>query len=157
MVAPGTANTMKELNEPSQVVGSLMVTIYVLGYAIGPLFLAPLSEIYGRYPVVILSTWFFNAWLLGSALAPTMPSLIAMRLLAGIGGSAVMTISPAVAADLYPVEKRAFTTSLIILSQCVGPAREWLLISNFALSPKRFSWPYLRRFHISRTRMALGK
>ena len=122
MVAPGIAATMTELHEPSQIVGSFMVTIYVLGYAIGPLFLGPLSEVYGRYPVVILATWFFNAWLLGSALAPTMPSLIIMRFFAGIGGSAVMTIAPAMVADLYPVEKRAFTMSLITMAQSVGPA-----------------------------------
>ncbi|CAK7228698.1 hypothetical protein SCUCBS95973_006969 [Sporothrix curviconia] len=122
MVAPGIADTMAELHESSPVVGSFMVTIYVLGYAIGPLFLGPLSEIYGRYPVVILATWFFNAWLLGGALAPSMAALIIMRLFAGIGGSAVMTIAPAMVADLFPVEKRAFTMSLITMAQSVGPA-----------------------------------
>ncbi|KJR83119.1 MFS multidrug transporter [Sporothrix schenckii 1099-18] len=122
MVAPGIAATMAELHESSEIVGSFMVTIYVLGYAIGPLFLGPLSEVYGRYPVVILATWFFNAWLLGGALAPSMPALIVMRLFAGIGGSAVMTIAPAMVADLFPVEKRAFTMSLITMAQSVGPA-----------------------------------
>ena len=105
--------------------GSFMVTIYVLGFAIGPLFLGPLSEIYGRRPVVVLSTWFFNAWVLGSALAPTMSGLIVMRLLAGIGGSAVMTIPPAIIADLYPVEKRGFANSLIVFVQSLGPAGEY--------------------------------
>ncbi|CAK7232838.1 hypothetical protein SBRCBS47491_008404 [Sporothrix bragantina] len=122
MVAPGIEDTMKELHESSPIVGSFMVTIYVLGYAIGPLFLGPLSEMYGRYPVVILATWFFNAWMLGGALAPSMASLIIMRLFAGIGGSAVMTIAPAMVADLFPVEKRAFTMSLITMAQSVGPA-----------------------------------
>jgi len=84
--------------------GLLIVTIYVLAYAVGPLFLRSLSETYVRYPVVILLTWTFNAWLLGSALAPNMSGLIAMRLLAGIGGSAVTTTPPATVADLYPVE-----------------------------------------------------
>lgn len=124
MVAPGILLTLNDFKESSQILGSFMVTIYVLGYAVGPLFLGPLSEIYGRYPVVVLSSWFLNAWLLGSALAPTMSGLIVMRLLAGIGGSAVMTISPAIVADLYPVEQRAFTSSLIVLAQSIGPARE---------------------------------
>ena len=105
--------------------GSFMVTIYVLGFAIGPLFLGPLSEIYGRYPVVILSTWAFNAWILGSSLAPTISSLIVMRLLAGIGGSGVMTISPAIVGDLYPVERRGFASSLLVLAQSLGPASKY--------------------------------
>jgi MFS family permease len=125
MVAPGISFTLLDLHESSQIVGSLMVTIYVMGYAIGPLFLGPLSEIYGRYPVTILSTWFFDIWLMGSALAPTMPSLIIIRLLAGIGGSAVMTTAPAIVADMYPVERRAFSTSIIILAQSAGPARKF--------------------------------
>ncbi|KFH43289.1 putative transporter -like protein [Hapsidospora chrysogenum ATCC 11550] len=122
VVAPSIALTLEEFKETSLMLGSFMVTIYVLGFAIGPLFLGPLSEIYGRRPVVVLSTWFFNAWVLGSALAPTMPGLIVMRLLAGIGGSAVLTIPPAIIADLYPVEKRGFANSLIVFVQSLGPA-----------------------------------
>lgn len=122
MVAPGISLTLKEFSEPSQTLGSFMVTIYVLGFVIGPLFLAPLSEIYGRYPVVVLSTWSFNVWILGSSFAPTMSSLIVMRFLAGIGGSAVMTIAPAIVGDLYPVEQRGFASSVLVLTQCLGPA-----------------------------------
>ena len=121
MVAPGIAFTMRDLHEPSSVIGALMVTIFILGFAIGPLFLGPLSELYGRHPVTVLSCWFFNLWLLGCGLAPTMPSLIAMRLFAGIGGSGVMTIGPAIVADMFPVERRAFATSLIVMAQSLGP------------------------------------
>jgi len=128
MVAPGILATIDDLNEPSEIVGSLMVTIYLIGFAIGPLFLGPLSELYGRYPVVVLATWFFNIWALGCALAPNMPSLIVMRLLAGIGGSAVMTIAPAIVADIYPIERRAFSTSIVILAQSIGPASRCYLV-----------------------------
>ena len=130
MVAPGILATIDDLNEPSEIVGSLMVTIYLIGFAIGPLFLGPLSELYGRYPVVVLATWFFNIWALGCALAPNMPSLIIMRLLAGIGGSAVMTIAPAIVADIYPIERRAFSTSVVILAQSIGPASRWFLVQR---------------------------
>jgi multidrug resistance protein len=122
MVAPGIGATMKEFHESSHILGSFMITIFVLGYAIGPLFLGPLSELYGRYPVTIISTWIFVAWIMGSALAPSMTSLIIMRLLAGIGGAGVMTIGPAIVADMYPVEKRASSTALIVMAQSVGPA-----------------------------------
>lgn len=40
--SPGIAQTMVELHESSQSIGSLMITIYLLGWALGPLFLAPL-------------------------------------------------------------------------------------------------------------------
>lgn len=141
MVAPGIDQTMRDLHETNQVIGSLMVTIYLLGFSIGPLFLGPFSEMYGRYPVVILSTWFFNAWILGSALAPTMPALIMMRLLGGLGGSAVMTIAPAICADMYPIERRAFSTSLITLAQSFGPALG-PLCGSFISEDLGWRWDY---------------
>ncbi|KAF2671612.1 MFS general substrate transporter [Microthyrium microscopicum] len=122
LVAPGIPLAMRDLHSPSPIIGSFMVTIYMLGFTIGPLFLGPLSEIYGRYPIVILSTWFYVIWLLGCALAPTMSSLIVMRLLAGTGGSAVMVIAPAIVADLYSVRRRATASSVVVLTQSVGPA-----------------------------------
>jgi MFS family permease len=159
MVAPGVSLTLDEFHETSEVLGSFMVTIYVLGYAVGPLFLGPMSELYGRYPTVISSTWFFNAFILGSGLAPNMTSLIIMRFLAGIGGSGVMTIAPAIVADLYPVQQRATATSLIILAQCVGPARRLIseIFDGVAHDPDSVSsWAYHRRLHLPGLGMALG-
>ena len=150
LCAPGIENTMVDLHEPSQVLGSLMITIFVLGYAIGPLFLAPLSEMYGRYPVVVASTWFFVAWLLGCSFAPNMPSLIIMRFLAGVGGSAVITISPAVVGDLYPVERRAFGSAIIVGSQSTGPISkaDYRKIYHLCMAADvRGSWTDLWRFH----------
>jgi MFS family permease len=89
---------MKELHTSSNAIGALMVTIFLMGYAIGPLFLSPMSEIYGRYPVIVISCWAFIAFLVGCGFAPSMPSLIVMRFLAGTGGSAVMSIAPAIVA-----------------------------------------------------------
>ena len=63
--APGVSYTLRDLNETSTAVGSLQNTIFLLGYSVGPLLLGPLSEIFGRYPIIIISTWCFNAFLLG--------------------------------------------------------------------------------------------
>ncbi|KAE9964378.1 hypothetical protein EG328_010498 [Venturia inaequalis] len=120
--APGIALTMADLHESSQSVGSLMITIYLLGWALGPLFLAPLSEMYGRYIVVTLSSWFFVAFLIGCGFAQNMTGLIIMRFLAGIGGSAAMAIAPAIVADLYPIERRSFAMGIVLLIQTLSPA-----------------------------------
>lgn len=61
------------------------------------------------------------AWVLGCALSPSMESLIVFRLLAGTGGSAAMTIAPAVCADMYPVERRVRSTAIITMAQTLGP------------------------------------
>ena len=60
------------------------MSIFVLGYVIGPLLLAPLSEIYGRRFVLTGGNVFFCVWQIGCALAPNLPSLIVFRFLAGM-------------------------------------------------------------------------
>lgn len=45
MMAPGIELTMLELHETSRTLGSFMITIFVLGIGLGPLFLGPMSEI----------------------------------------------------------------------------------------------------------------
>ncbi|KAF2092994.1 putative MFS multidrug transporter [Rhizodiscina lignyota] len=122
MVAPGLALTMDEFRVSSQILGSLSVTIYLIGFVIGPLFLGPMSEIFGRYPVLVSAGWFFNLWILGCALAPSIAGLIVMRILAGVGASAAMVVAPAVVADIYPLEMRASATATVVLAQCAGPA-----------------------------------
>ncbi|OCK75390.1 MFS general substrate transporter [Lepidopterella palustris CBS 459.81] len=139
--APGASLTLKEFNLSSQTIGTMMISIFVLGYAIGPLFLAPLSEMYGRVPVINFSSIFFNAFMLGCGFAPNMPSLIVMRLLAGIGGSAVMTITPACVGDCFPIHQRAFASSIVIgaptLAPIVGP-----IAGGFISQQLGWRWAY---------------
>jgi MFS family permease len=51
MFAPGVRDVLREFHSQSSILASLVVSVYVLGIAIGPLVWAPLSEIYGRLPV----------------------------------------------------------------------------------------------------------
>ena len=48
MFAPGVPDLMEEFGSSSTLFGSLVVSVYVLGFAAGPMVFAPLSEMYGR-------------------------------------------------------------------------------------------------------------
>lgn len=87
IVAPGISSINDEFGNTNEQIGTIIVSIYLLGYVIGPLFLAPLSEIYGRKPVLGAANLVFCAFHIGCALAPNMPALIVFRFLAGIGGA----------------------------------------------------------------------
>jgi multidrug resistance protein len=132
---------LTEFNETSEVLGSFSIVVWVLGFAVGPLFLGPLSEMFGRYPVMVASTWFMVAWILGCALSPSLNALIVFRLLAGIGGSAPMTIAPAVCADMYPVETRVRVTAIITMSQTLAPTLGPLL-GGFVGAELGWRWNY---------------
>lgn len=87
----------------------------------GPLFLAPLSEIYGRRIVLSCANWFFVVWQIGCALSPNIAALIVFRLLAGIGGSGCITLGAGVIADLFPLHERAKATALWSMGPLLGP------------------------------------
>lgn len=87
----------------------------------GPLFLSPLSEIYGRNIILTLANSFFCVWQVGCALAPTLESLIVFRFFAGIGGSACITLGGAVIGDMFPVDQRGTALSVWTIGPLIGP------------------------------------
>lgn len=74
-------------------VGTVGLSMYILGFAVGPLLLAPLSEFYGRNPVYMLSWLLLVIFQVPLAKAPNIATVIACRLLQGFFGSAPLTVS----------------------------------------------------------------
>ncbi|KAK9415226.1 putative MFS transporter [Seiridium unicorne] len=99
----------------------LLVTIWELGEAAGPLLIAPLSEIYGRYPVInVCNVGFILASVL-AALSQNSNTFIAARALTGVA-VATNVLSPAIIGDLFPSESRGTAMSLISLAPLTGGA-----------------------------------
>ncbi|KAF2856187.1 membrane transporter [Plenodomus tracheiphilus IPT5] len=121
ILAPGIPFVNRDFHNTSQLLGSFAVSVYVLGFAIGPLFLSPLSEIYGRYIILNGSNVFFCCFTLGCALAPNLGGLIVMRFFAGLGGSACLTIGTAVIADLFVAQERGKAVALYSVGVLFGP------------------------------------
>jgi multidrug resistance protein len=87
----------------------------------GPLFLSPLSEIFGRRIVLNISNVFFAAFNLGCALAPNLSALLVFRLLSGVGGSACLTIGAGVISDLFVIQERGKAMSIYAAGILWGP------------------------------------
>jgi len=92
MISPALSSISAEFGITNEVEAQLTLSIFVLAYAIGPLFLGPLSEIYGRVIVLQLSNLFYLAWNLGCGFAQTSGQLMAFRFFSGLGGSAPLAI-----------------------------------------------------------------
>ncbi|PWY85914.1 MFS multidrug transporter [Aspergillus heteromorphus CBS 117.55] len=121
MFSPAVGYMGEEFGVFNETLLSFSVTIYLLGYTFGPLFLAPLSEIYGRRIILSCANWFFVAWQIGCALAPNITALVIFRFFAGIGGVGSITLGAGVIADLFPIEKRGMATSIWALGPLIGP------------------------------------
>jgi MFS family permease len=91
MFAPGIPELMAEFKSRSTELGSFVVSVYVLGFAVGPLIFAPLSELYGRVPIYHVCNVCFLAFTIACALATDLNMMIAFRFLAGVFGSAPLT------------------------------------------------------------------
>ncbi|ESK91681.1 mfs polyamine transporter [Moniliophthora roreri MCA 2997] len=109
----------------SQEVVNLTVTCFVIGFGIGPLFFAPLSEVIGRTPMYCASIFFYFIFTLPSALAQNPATLVVGRQLAGIAASAPMCNVGGSIADIWSVEERGIPMAVfsftIFMGPCIGP------------------------------------
>ena len=92
MVAPAISSISKDFNITNEVEQQLVLSVFVLAYAIGPLFLGPLSEIYGRVPVLQLSNLFYLVFNIACGFSQNKGEMIAFRFLSGLGGSAPLAV-----------------------------------------------------------------
>jgi multidrug resistance protein len=121
MFAPGIPELMREFHSSNQTIASFVVSVYVLGYAIGPLIIAPLSELYGRLIIYHACNVLFLVFTIACAVAPNMGSLIFFRLMEGCAGSAPLTIGGGSIADMIVQEKRGGAMAIFALGPLLGP------------------------------------
>ncbi|KAI9640355.1 hypothetical protein NHQ30_011100 [Ciborinia camelliae] len=121
MFAPGVPALMEEFHSTNSELAGFVVSVYVLGFAFGPLFLAPLSEIYGRLPIYHICNSLFICFSVACALATNLNMLVGFRFLAGVWGSAVLTNGGGTITDLMRQEKRGFAMSAYSMGPVIGP------------------------------------
>ncbi|KAK9313992.1 major facilitator superfamily domain-containing protein [Lipomyces starkeyi] len=122
MVAPALATMAVELQIMSDVESQLVLSIFILAYAVGPLLLGPMSEIYGRVPVLQLANLFYFVFNLACGFAKTKNQLLAFRFLSGLGGSAPLAIGGGVLGDTWRAHERGKSLAVYSLAPLLGPA-----------------------------------
>ena len=125
MYAPNITDAQEDLETSDRTLATFSLTIYILGFALGPLLFAPLSELYGRAIVYRACLAAFLVMTAGCGLSQNIEMLVAFRFLAGSFGAAPVAIGGAVVGDLFPVEERGTAMSVYqagqIISAVVGP------------------------------------
>lgn len=105
----------------SQELATLGVSLFVVGFAVGPLLWAPLSEVFGRQVLFFLTYAALTAFNAGCAGATNSWSLIILRFFAGAFGSSPLTNAGGVIADMFPAAQRGLATSLFAAAPFLGP------------------------------------
>ncbi|KAJ8130782.1 hypothetical protein O1611_g2847 [Lasiodiplodia mahajangana] len=144
ILSPAITTLDEEFHNDNEVVGSTTVSIYLLGYVVGPIIIelriallrfyqgmrklltrvlqiAPLSEIYGRKPVLTAANAFFCLWQIGCALAPNIETLIISRFFSGVGGAGCLTLGGVIVGDLFRSDQRGFAIGVWNIGPLLGP------------------------------------
>ena len=118
--APGT-NGASETFGVSAEVGALGTTLFVLGFASGPLIWAPISELKGRKWPLTVSMLLGGIFTIASAVAKDIQTLIITRFFAGVCGASQLSVVPGVLADIYDNIYRGVAISIYALTVFGGP------------------------------------
>ncbi|RAL60453.1 hypothetical protein DID88_000228 [Monilinia fructigena] len=108
-------------DQDSKSASVLLVTIWELGEATGPLLIAPLSEIYGRAAVFNMANVLFILWTVVAASSQTSHSFILSRFMTGCA-VASNVLNPAVIGDMLPPDQRGSAMATLMLAPLLGGA-----------------------------------
>ena len=92
-------------------IAQMTVSLYMVGIALSQLIMGPLSDKFGRRPVLLAGLGLMVVAGIGSVFAETLPQLIAARFFQALGGASGMVISRAIIRDLYPRERPRYSRS----------------------------------------------
>ncbi|KAI9807024.1 MAG: hypothetical protein M1825_005741 [Sarcosagium campestre] len=116
----GVGQIIAEFNVSSEV-ATLGIALFVLGFAIGPLMWAPLSELYGRQLLFTVTYGAMTAFNAGAAGSQNIETLIILRFFAGAFGSSPLTNAGGVIADMFPASQRGLALSIFAAAPFLGP------------------------------------
>ncbi|KAK3056291.1 MFS siderochrome iron transporter 1 [Extremus antarcticus] len=117
----GGANEVIMEFQISQEVFVLGTSLFVLGFAIGPLLWAPLSELFGRQILYIITYGALTAFNAGAAGSQNIATVTVLRFLAGSFGSSPLTNAGGVIADMFPAKERGLALSIFAAAPFMGP------------------------------------
>ncbi|XPS74614.1 Synaptic vesicle transporter SVOP [Ascochyta lentis] len=105
----------------SEEVSLLTITLFVIGFGVGPMAFAPFSEIWGRRPIYGVTLFFAVVFTIPGAVAQNIGTLLVTRFIAGVAFSAPMSLVGGTLADLWKNEERGVPMAAFSAAPFIGP------------------------------------
>lgn len=105
----------------SRFTATLGLSSFVLGISIGPMIFGPLSEFYGRRPIYLVSWFLFLLWIVPSAVAKNLATMVVARFFDGLAGSAFLAVSGGTVSDLFARKDLQPPMLMYSLAPFLGP------------------------------------
>ncbi|ETS77638.1 hypothetical protein PFICI_09700 [Pestalotiopsis fici W106-1] len=140
MVVAAMPSLARDLHITSQAVLQLTMSLFVLGWTSGPLVMGPLSEVFGRAPILHLGNLGFIIFNLLCGLVRDQRLFLLLRLVSGICGSGPTALGTGVLSDLWKSEERGFALAIYTIMPLLGPTAGPLLAGYIV---QHHEWPYI--------------
>lgn len=121
ILSPAVPYIAKDIGMDKSIEQSLSVSIFILAWAICPLFVAPLSEVYGRQVVLNSSIVLLLVFNIACAVSKNTAELLVFRFLAGMAGAPPISVGAGTLADMFTDAERNTPLALYSLGPTLGP------------------------------------
>ncbi|KAL2072106.1 hypothetical protein VTL71DRAFT_11449 [Oculimacula yallundae] len=125
----------------SETVALLTITLFVVGFGIGPMAFAPMSEIVGRRMIYATTLFAATIFIIPCAVSENIATLLVCRAIDGIAFSAPMTIIGGTLADIWKTEERGVPMAAFSAAPFIGPAIG-PLVGGFLSDAAGWRWLY---------------
>ncbi|KAF1984814.1 MFS general substrate transporter [Aulographum hederae CBS 113979] len=125
----------------SNEVAGLVTTLFLLGYCMGPLVWAPLSEYYGRRWVFYITFSLYLSFNFLCAFTPNFAGLLTGRFLTGMFAASALSNAPGLVADMWSPVERGNAMILFIVATFAGPALG-PVVAGFLELKKTWRWTF---------------
>jgi len=120
MFVPGLPTAALEFHAGMPVM-QMTISLYIFGLAIGQLIYGPLSDAYGRRPVLLVGLGIYSVAGILAAIAPSVHFLILTRMLQALGGAAGLVLGRAVVRDTTIANDAVAKLAVMNLMIMIGP------------------------------------
>ena len=125
----------------STIVATLGLSTFVLGIALGPAW-SPLSEFYGRRPIYLGSFFLFTIWIIPSAVAKNIETMVIARFFQGFTGSAFLSVAGGTVGDLFTRETMQAPMAVFSTAPFLGPSIGPLIGGFINTNPDNWRWTH---------------
>ncbi|PYI10972.1 MFS general substrate transporter [Aspergillus sclerotiicarbonarius CBS 121057] len=136
--SPGAEQMASEW-QVSQVAALVGITTFCCGFAIGPMFLVPFSEIYGRKPVFVATAILFTICQLCCSVTRSYPGMLVARFFCGVGGSTFSTMVGGIVVDIFHASNRNTPMALFSWAALFGTGLD-PLVGGFIGEDTTWRW-----------------
>jgi multidrug resistance protein len=120
----------------------VIFSAFILAAAVGPIFFAPLSEIYGRKIVTLVGNAFYIVWTIVCGFATTKSVMIVGRFLSGLGASVTFGVQYGLLSDCWKAEERGKSLAILNFAPLLGPALG-PIFGGFIVQASPYTWRWI--------------